>query len=104
MERAEKVRIQPIATTPEARAAVEQTSIAELNGPNLDRYVELRGNLENTKERFQSALQAVDEKSAQLDLARTEVSIQLQLETFKEISRPAAIQINDYLKGHRSRR
>jgi hypothetical protein len=58
----------------------------------------LRENLENTKERFQSALQIVDEKSAQLDLARTEVSIQLQLDNFREISRPAAIQINNYVK------
>ncbi len=98
LERAQKLRIQPIATTAEARTAVEQTAIAELHGPNLDRYVELRGNLDNSREQFQSALKAVDEKSAQLDLARTEVSIQSQFATFKEISRPAAVQINDYLK------
>ena len=98
LERAQKLRIHPIATTAEARTTVEQTAIAELHGPNLDRYVELRGNLENSREQFQSALKAVDEKSAQLDLARTEVSIQSQFETFKEISRPAAVQINDYLK------
>ena len=95
---AEKVRIQPIATTPEARSAVEQTSIAELQGPNLDRYAGLRGNLDDTQKRFRSALQAVDAKSAELDVARTEVSIQSQLAAYKEISQPAAIQINAYLK------
>ena len=99
LERSQQVRIQPIATTAEQRAAVEQTTIAELKGPNLDRYVELRGDLDNTQERFQSALQAVDAKSAILDLARTEVSIQLQFQTFKDISRPAAIEINAYLKA-----
>jgi len=99
LERSQQVRIQPIATTPEQRAAVEQTTIAELKGPPLDRYLELRGNLENTQERFRSSLQAVDERSAQLDLARTEVAIQLQLESFKEISRPAAIEINAYLNN-----
>ncbi|MCA1579149.1 MAG: DUF4326 domain-containing protein [Acidobacteria bacterium] len=98
LERAQQLRIQPIATTAEARTAVEQTAIAELHGPTLDRYVELRGNLDNSREQFQSALKAVDDKSAQLDLARTELSIQSQFATFKEISRPAAVQINDYLK------
>ena len=97
LERSQQVRIQPIATTPDQRAALEQTTIAELQGPSLDRYVELRQNLENTQERFHSSLQAVDERSAQLDLARTEVAIQLQLETFKEISQPAAIKINAYV-------
>jgi hypothetical protein len=58
----------------------------------------LRGNLDDTQKRFRSALQAVDEKSAQLDLARTEVSIQSQLAAYKEISQPAAVQINAYLK------
>ena len=97
LERSQQVRIQPIATTPDQRAALEQTTIAELKGPSLDRYVDLRQNLENTQERFHSSLQAVDERSAQLDLARTEVAIQLQLETFKEISQPAAIKINAYV-------
>lgn len=96
--KAEKVRIQPIATTPEAHAAVEQTSIAELKGPTQDRYAALRGNLDDTQKRFRSALQAVDEKSAQLDLARTQVSIQSQITAYKEISQPAAVQINAYLK------
>jgi hypothetical protein len=98
LEQAAKVRNQPIATTPEARSAVEQTSIAELQGPNLDRYAGLRGNLDDTQKRFRSALQAVDAKSAELDVARTEVSIQSLLAAYKEISQPAAIQINAYLK------
>lgn len=97
LERSQQVRNGMNAKTPEERAAVEQTTIADLNGSTLDRYLELRRNLENTQERFQSSLRAVDEKSAQLDLARTEVGIQLQLESFKEISRPAAIEINAYL-------
>ena len=99
LERSQQVRIQPIATTPEQRAAVEKTTIADLKGPTLERYLELRGNLENTQKRFQSSLRAVDERSAQLDLARTEVAIQFQLECFKEISRPAAIEINAYLNN-----
>jgi hypothetical protein len=96
--RSQEVRDQPIATTLEARAQVAQQTIAELKGSALDRYAELRGNVETTQERFQSALHVVDAKSAQLDLARTELSSQIKVETFNEFSRPAAIEINAYIK------
>ncbi len=98
LARSQEVRDQPIAKTLEARTEVAQQTIAELKGPTLDRYAELRGNLETTQERFQSALQVVDAKYAQLDLARTELSNQLKVETFNEFSRPAAIDINAYIK------
>src|SRR5262249_30184844 len=78
--------------------AVQQQVIAALKGSDADRYIQLQTNIETIQEKFQSSLHAVDEKVAQLDLARVDLTKEATLQEFTEISRPAAVQINHYLR------
>jgi len=66
--------------------------------PAADRYTEFRENLETLQEKFQSSVHSIDEKITELDLARADITKETKLQEFREISRPAAIEINAYLK------
>jgi hypothetical protein len=95
---AHDVRHQPVFNSVEARESIQQQVIAELTGPAADRYTELHANVEAVQENFQSSVHAIDEKITELDLARADISKETKLQEFREISRPAAIEINTYLK------
>lgn len=95
---AQEIREQPVSSTAETREAVQQQVIAELKGNDANRYAQLQTNIETAQEKFQSTLHAVDEKVAQLNLARADLTKEATLQEFTEISRPVAIQINDYLR------
>ena len=95
---AQDVREQPVFNSVEARENIQQQVIAELTGPAAARYTELRANVETVYEKFQSSVHAIDEKITELDLARADITKETKLQEFREISRPAAIEINTYLK------
>ena len=95
---AQDVREQPVFNSVEARENIQQQVIAELTGPAADRYTELRANVETVQEKFQSSVHNIDEKITELDLARADITKETKLQEFREISRPAAIEINTYLK------
>ncbi len=95
---AQDVREQPVFNSVEVRETIQQQVIAELTGPAADRYTELHANVETVQEKFQSSVHAIDEKITELDLARADITKETKLQEFREISRPAAIEINTYLK------
>jgi len=95
---AQDVREQPVFNSVEARENIQQQVIAELAEPAADRYTELRANLETVQEKFQSSVHNIDETITELDLARADITKETKLQEFREISRPAAIEINTYLK------
>jgi hypothetical protein len=66
--------------------------------PANEHYNQLRVNVEQVQEKFQSSVQAVDDKTTELDLSRILVNNEVRLQEFQEISRPAAIEINSYIK------
>jgi uncharacterized protein DUF4326 len=80
------------------RENIQQQVIAELPKPANEHYNQLRLNVEKVQERFQSSVQAVDDKLTELDLSRIHVNNEVRLQEFQEISRPAAIEINSYIK------
>ena len=95
---AQDVRELPVFNSVEARGNIQQQVIAELTGPAADRYTELRAAVETVQEKFQSSVHDIDEKITELDLARADITKEIKLQGFREISRPAAIEINTYLK------
>jgi hypothetical protein len=95
---AQDVREQPVFNSVEARELMQQQVIAELTGPAADRYTELHANVEAVQEKFQSSVHNIDEKLTELDLARADITKETKLQEFRDISRPAAIEINTYLK------
>ena len=97
MAHAEDVRSQPVFAA-EERETIQEKVIAELTGPPADRYTELRADITDAQDRFQSSLESVDEKISELDLARTELAKETTLQQFQELSRPAAVEINAYFK------
>ena len=94
---ADHVRTQPI-FAPEERETIQQEVIAELKGEPAERYAELRTNVTETQDKFQSSLESVDEKISQLDVARSELAKETALQQFQEVAAPAAVQINDYFR------
>jgi hypothetical protein len=94
---ADQVRAQPI-FAPEERQVIEQQVIAELKGQPAERYAELRTNVTETQDRFQSSLESVDEKISELDLTRSEIAKETALQQFQEVARPAAVGINEYFR------
>lgn len=95
---AQDVREQPVFNSVEARENIQQQVIAELTGPVADRYTELRANVETVQEKFQSSVHNIDEKITELALTRADITKETKLQEFRDISRPAAIEINTYLK------
>ena len=94
---AEEVRSIPIFDAAE-RENIQDKVIAELAGPSAERYNELRANISEAQDRFHSSLENVDEKLNELDLARAEFAKENTLQQFREIARPAAVEINNYFK------
>lgn len=94
---ADEVRSLPIFDAAE-REAIQEKAIAELNGPSADRYNELRANISEAQDRFHTSLESVDDKLTELDLARAEFVRETTLQQFREIARPAAVEINNYFK------
>jgi hypothetical protein len=96
--RAEDIREQPVFNG-SARDSIEQQIIAELKDADLDRYTNLKTAVDSTQQRFDLAVQQVDQKVTALEQARAATSIETTLHHFNEISQPAAIQISNYLNN-----
>jgi hypothetical protein len=96
--RAQDVRAQPVFNG-FARDSIEQQIIAELKDADLDRYTNLTTAVDSAQQRFDLALQQVDQKVTVLEQARASISIETTLHHFNEISQPAAIQISNYLNN-----
>lgn len=82
-----------------ARDSIEKQIIAELKDADLDRYTSLKTSLDSTQERFDLALHQADQTVAVLEQARATYSIETKLQSFNEISQPAAIRISNYLNA-----
>ena len=95
---AEHVRTQPVFTTPEARETVQQQVITDLTGAEADRFAELNATFEEIEEKFRAATSKVDEKSTELELSRAELAKETELQQFRDLAKPAAVEINDYFR------
>ena len=82
-----------------ARDSIEEQIIAELKDADLDRYNSLKTGVDSTRERFILALNQADQKAIVLEQARANYSIETNLQTFNDISRPAALEISEYLNN-----
>lgn len=82
-----------------ARDSIEKQIIAELKDADLDRYNSLKTGVDSSRERFNLALNQADQKAIVLEQARANYSIETSLQSFNEISRPAAIEISKYLNN-----
>jgi hypothetical protein len=82
----------------EERDALEQDTIARLTGDAAEKYEQLKAGLAAAEVRFQEAVLGVDQKTGELRDARADLAIEQRLEEFREISLPAVVQINNYLK------
>lgn len=80
-----------------ARDSIEEQIVAELKDADLDRYNSLKTDVDSTRERFNLALNQADQKAIVLEQARANHSIETTLQSFNEISQPAAIEISNYL-------
>lgn len=94
---ADQVRAQPV-FAPEERESIQQQVIADLKDQPAERYAELRTDVAETQDRFQSSLESVDEKISELDLTRSELAKETALQQFQEVARPAAVGINEYFR------
>lgn len=96
--RAQDIREHPVFNG-SARDSIEQQIIAELKDADLDRYSDLTTAVDSAQQRFDLALQQVDQKVTLLEQARAASSIETTLQHFNEISQPAASQISNYLNN-----
>lgn len=96
--RAQGVAKQPVFNGA-ARDSIEKQIIAELKDADLDRYTNLKTDLDSAQLRFDLALHQADQKATVLEQARATNSIEATLHSFNEISQPAAIEISKYLNA-----
>jgi len=80
------------------REAARQQTLSELTGREAPQYDDLRSNLEKLETKFEQSFTAIDETAHELSSTLTEIRIEKELAQFRELSRPAAAVINNYLK------
>lgn len=82
----------------EEREAAQQQTLSELTGREAAQYNDLRSNVEKLETKFEQSFTAIDEKGLELSSARKDIRIENELAQFRELSQPAAVAINNYLK------
>lgn len=80
------------------RDAAHQQILTELNGQDAARHNELRASIEQLETRFEQSFHSIDDKFSELADTRMDVRIEKELSQFREIAKPAAAAINNYLK------
>jgi hypothetical protein len=95
---AKEVQQQSIYISLKEREAAPQQILSELTGREAAQYNDLRGNVEKLQTKFEHSFIAIDEKARELSSTRTDVRVERELAQFRELSQPAAVAINNYLK------
>jgi hypothetical protein len=80
------------------REAAQQEILNSLTGLEASQYNELRDNIDRLQTTFAQSFTSLDEKLQQLAETRIDVRIETEIAQFRELSQPAAVAINSYLK------